>query len=217
LFEEQMAPLSYSSGDCSLFFRTLIQKGTWIVPTFNYWRSISDHSYYGPQRMQDSPRLRYIPVSLKEEWLRQYKADFEKIDEEAAQKSRKKFTERLSFVKRLRDGGVGLLAGTDSDMPYTVAGFDLHDELAMMVEGGLTPLEALQTATLNPAKYLGLLSSAGTVAKGRRADLVLLEANPLEDINNVRRISAVVVDGRFLSRAALDQVLSEVEASAGRK
>lgn len=217
LFEQQLRPLSYTSGDCTAFFRTLVKNGTWIVPTYNYWRSIADYYYFGPQRIQDNPRLRYIPVTLREEWFRQSKADIEQTTKEKAQISREKFLKRLSFVKRLRDGGVGVLAGTDSDMPYTIPGFDLHDELAMMVEGGLTPLEALQTATLNPAKYLNMLNSFGTVEKGRYADLVLLEANPLDDINNTRRISAVVANGRYLSKATLMKMLADVEATASKK
>jgi hypothetical protein len=217
LFERQVSPLSYSSVDCGEFFRALVRQGTWIVPTYNYWRSISDHSYYGPQGLQERACLRYLPVSLREEWARRYQSDLQKITEEAAQKSRKKFMERLSFVKRLQSAGVGVLAGTDSDMPYTVPGFDLHDELAMLVEGGLTPLEALQAATLNPAKYLGRLDSSGTVERGKVADLVLLEANPLEDIRNVSRISAVIADGRYLSKATLETMLSEMEAAAQRQ
>ncbi len=217
LFEEQVSPLTYASGDCTEFFRTLAEKGTWIVPTYNYWRSISDDYYFGPHRAQDSPRLRYIPASLKEEWLRKYQPDFEKITAEVAGKSRVKFLARLSFVKRLQSGGVGLLSGTDSDMPYTFPGFDLQDELAMMVEGGLTPLQALQTATLNPAKYLNRTNDFGRVEQGKIADLVLLDADPLLDIGNVRKISAVVVNGRYLTRADLDKILSDVEAAAKRQ
>lgn len=184
------------------------------MPTYNYWRSIADYYYYGSQRVQDSSRLRYIPVSLKEKWFSDAKSDIEKTTEETAQRSRQRFLTRLSFVKRLHDGGVGILAGTDSDMPYTFPGFDLHDELAMFVEGGLTPLDALQTATINPAKYLNMLDSFGTVEKGKFADLVLLEANPLEKISNTRRISAVVVNGRYFSNDMLKRMLAEVEASA---
>jgi len=106
--------------------------------------------------------------------------------------------------------GVGILAGCDA----MIAGFCVHDELAAMVAGGMTPLAALQTATVNPARYLGRESTLGTVAAGRQADLVLLDANPLEDIGNVRRIRAVITAGRFFDRTALDQLLARAKAAA---
>jgi imidazolonepropionase-like amidohydrolase len=95
-----------------------------------------------------------------------------------------------------------------------IAGFCVHDELAAMVRGGMPPLAALQTATLNPARYFGIEQTAGSVARGRRADLVLLEANPLSDIGNVRRIRAVIVAGRLLDRRALDETLAQAKAAA---
>jgi imidazolonepropionase-like amidohydrolase len=106
--------------------------------------------------------------------------------------------------------GVGILAGCDA----MIAGFCVHDELAAMVAGGMTPLAALQTATVNPARYLGRESTLGTVAAGRQADLVLLDANPIEDIGNVRRIHAVITAGRFFDRSALDQLLTRAKAAA---
>src|SRR5438093_6022026 len=99
--------------------------------------------------------------------------------------------------------GVGILAGCDS----MIAGFCVHDELAAMVRGGMTPLAALQTATLNPARYFGIEQTAGTVAPGRRADLVVLDRNPLMDISNVSRIRAVILAGRLLDRKELDGLL----------
>ena len=95
-----------------------------------------------------------------------------------------------------------------------IAGFCVHDELATMVRAGMTPLAALQTATINPARYLGREMTLGTIAPGRSADLVLLDANPLEDIANLRRIRAVITAGRFLDRSALDQLLTQAKAAA---
>jgi imidazolonepropionase-like amidohydrolase len=113
-------------------------------------------------------------------------------------------------TRDMAEAGVGILAGCDA----LIAGFCVHGELAKMVAGGLTPLAALQTATVNPAKYLGLDSTTGTVSAGKRADLVLLDANPLTDVANLRRIRAVVVAGRFLDRKALDQLLAQAKAAA---
>jgi imidazolonepropionase-like amidohydrolase len=110
--------------------------------------------------------------------------------------------------------GVQFLAGTDITNPYTFPGFSLHDELGLLVKAGLTPLEALQTATINPAKHMGRLDSLGAVKPGKLADLVLLDANPLGDIGNTRRISAVVANGRYLPKAALEKMLAEAQAAA---
>ena len=106
--------------------------------------------------------------------------------------------------------GVGILTGCDA----MIAGFCAHDELALMVAGGTTPHAALQTATINPARYLGREMTLGTIAVGKSADLVLLDGNPLEDIANVRRIRAVVTAGRFLDRSALDRLLIQAKAAA---
>jgi imidazolonepropionase-like amidohydrolase len=91
---------------------------------------------------------------------------------------------------------------------------DVHDELALMVSGGMTPLAALQTATVNPARYLGRDATLGTIAPGRAADLVLLDANPIEDIANVRRLYGVITAGRFFDRGALDRLLAQAKAAA---
>lgn len=89
-------------------------------------------------------------------------------------------------------------------------GYSLHDELALFVQAGMPKLAALQTATVNPAHYLGALDSLGTVSEGKIADLVLLDANPLDDIRNTSRIRAVIVNGRLLTRTALDSLLATV-------
>jgi imidazolonepropionase-like amidohydrolase len=114
----------------------------------------------------------------------------------------------------MQRAGVGLLAGTDTHNPYVLPGFSLHDELALLVEAGLSPLEALQAATLNPARFLKMTDSLGTIAPGKLADFVLLDANPLADIHNTTKIRAVVANGRYLDRAALDAVLAGVERAA---
>ena len=108
--------------------------------------------------------------------------------------------------------GVPLLAGSDEPNPWVIPGFALHDELALLVQGGLTPLEALQAATVNPARFLEATDSLGAIAPGKLADLVLLDADPLADIHNTSRIAVVIVNGRVFTRPELDQLL----AGAGR-
>jgi imidazolonepropionase-like amidohydrolase len=112
--------------------------------------------------------------------------------------------------------GVPALAGTDTAwyQPYTYAGFSLHDELALLVQAGLTPMESLQTATINPARFLGLEKDLGSVEEGKIANLVLLDADPLADIHNTTKISEVFLAGKEFDRAVLDQMLKSAEAAA---
>jgi len=123
---------------------------------------------------------------------------------------------RLRMVGDLHRGGAGLLAGTDGAVafPLVVSGYSVHEEPALLVEAGLTPLDALRTATLNPAHALGMADDLGSVAPGKLADLVLLDADPLEDIANTTRIEAVVLNGRLLNRTALDALIDQAEAAA---
>ena len=108
--------------------------------------------------------------------------------------------------------GVPFLAGTDSAPGvFIVPGFSLHDELSNFVEAGFTPMEALQTATSNPAKFFGIESSNGSIEPGKLADAVLLSANPLDDIHNTRKIAAVIANGHYYDRKALDSLLSQIE------
>ena len=123
-----------------------------------------------------------------------------------------RFQRHLEILKIMHDAGVPILAGTEVGGDLIYAGFSLHDELETFIQAGFTPFEALKTATVNPAKYLGMEKSLGTIEKGKLADLVLLDANPLADISNTRKINAVVVNGRYLSREFLDKMLANVKA-----
>ena len=121
----------------------------------------------------------------------------------------------LDMTLAMVRAGVPFMAGTDTAAGVHVfPGFSLHEELALFVKAGLTPLQALQTATLNPARFLGRVADMGSVAEGKVADLVLLDANPLDDINNTRRIRGVLLAGRYFTRAALDLMLKGVATAA---
>jgi len=134
--------------------------------------------------------------------------------------TRKRFlAKELEVVAALHRAGVPFLAGTDTVAGvYIFPGFSLHDELGLLVQAGFTPLEALRSATLLPAEYLSMSDRLGSVEKGKVADLVLLDENPLEDIANTRTIRAVVANGRYFSREDLDALLRGVEErAAGRR
>ena len=118
----------------------------------------------------------------------------------------------------MKRAGVRFLAGSDAvPFPPHLPAFNLHDELERLVEAGFTPFEALEAATANPARFLGMQASLGTVERGKLADLVLLDANPLSDIGNTRKIAGVVVGGRYLPKETLHKMLAEVEAAVGKK
>jgi imidazolonepropionase-like amidohydrolase len=128
------------------------------------------------------------------------------------------FQAELKMINEMNRAGVPILAGTDTAAGVRVyPGFSLHKELSLLVQAGLTPMQALQSATRNAGIFFGL-TDTGTIAKGNRADLVVLDANPLENIDNARKIQSVVLNGRYLSRADLDRLDSQiVQAAAASK
>jgi imidazolonepropionase-like amidohydrolase len=119
-----------------------------------------------------------------------------------------------AIVAAMQAEGVDLLAGTDTPTYGVYPGYGLHEELALFVAAGLTPLQALQAATTNPARFLGMQADLGTVATGKIADLVLLDANPLDDISSTQKIQAVVLNGKLLLRADLDAILADLRTKA---
>jgi imidazolonepropionase-like amidohydrolase len=119
----------------------------------------------------------------------------------------------MKGIAPLRAAGISLLAGTDVGFPYVIPGKSLHKELALLVEAGLTPAEALATATSNPARFLGLDNELGAIKPGWIADLVVLRADPLRDISAVSRIETVIANGRVFLRPVLDQLLQDASRS----
>ena len=195
----------------------LARAGTWVTPTLvagARWRLTADAvlaAGIADTSGRRDPRQRLVSPLLRDFWrvqanLRQY----ERPNDWAAQRR----TE-LAQLRALHAAGAGLLAGTDLGVPLVFPGTALHEELALLVaEVGLSPLEALQTATRNPPYFFGLERELGTVERGKRADLVLLAADPLADIRNTTRIRAVVHGGRLLDRAALDALHGRAERAA---
>ena len=192
--------------------RILVAQQTWQCPTL-YWER--------GQWLVDSidvshdPDSQYAPVSWRERsWPRFTQSILKELDTDPLA-VRERFVEHeLALVRRLHDAGLPFLAGTDTPAGVDVIpGVSLHHELARFVAAGFTPLAALQTATINPARFLGR-SDLGTVEAGKLADLVVLDRNPLLDIANTRAIAAVVAAGRYLSRAELDGMLRDIAAAA---
>jgi imidazolonepropionase-like amidohydrolase len=186
---------------------------TWQVPTLAWERGqwlVDDID------LSQDPLIKYAPPAWKDRTWPMFKRDILKTMDTDPLPIRKRFVQmELEMTLAMFRAGVPFMAGTDTAAGVHIfPGFSLHQELALFVKAGLTPMEALQTATLNPAKFLGTISDMGTVQKGKFADLVLLDANPLDDIDNTRKIHGVVLAGRFLPRSELDALLHEAELAA---
>ena len=188
--------------------------GTWQVPTLTVLRSIA---YLDDPNNTEDKRLRFMPSSVKESWDPKKDFRFKNINKEDFAQQKKMFQRNLELVGAMHRVGVRILAGTDVLNPYCFPGFSLHDELELLVRAGLSPMEALQAATCNPAIYLDQFKDYGTVEQGKIADLVLLEADPLKNIKNTQKIAAVVVGGKLLPKEALQKMFVDMEASANKK
>jgi imidazolonepropionase-like amidohydrolase len=198
---------AYRPDACRTFFSMLARRGIWQTPTLAFWSEVAVIGT--PASAVSAGQIAYARKATRESWAANQSLF---VTPDVARELKVRSTVAAIVTKDMADAGVGILAGCDG----MIAGFCVHDELVAMVRGGMTPLAALQTATLNPARYFHLQQTAGSVASGRSADLVLLDANPLTDITNVGRIRAVVVAGRFLDRAELDKLLERARVAAER-
>ncbi len=210
---KRLADITHSEKKAAELFARFVKNNTWVCPTLMPYNGLL---FRDEQDLANDPRLKYIPLSTKYSWNPKNNDFFVFVTGEGRADFRKLCEKQLAIVGAMRRAGVGLLAGTDTKAmaltPYCFPGFGLHDELALFVQAGLSPMQALQTATYNPAKCLGKLDSMGTVEHGKVADLVLLDADPLQDIRNTQRIAAVVVGGKIFQRATLQKMLARVEA-----
>ena len=198
------AAASYDDRKAAPIFAHLAKNKTWQVPTLvvrvPYVQSFDT-------RITTDPRLKYIPASAQQRWTEEAKSS---TDGATIAKS---FEKQSQIVGAMQRAGVPILAGTDAALyqPYTYAGFSLHDELGLLVRAGLTSTQALQSATIDPARFLGRDKDLGSIEKGKFADMVLLDADPLSDISNTQKINTVIVNGRVLDRRALNSLLKDAE------
>jgi Amidohydrolase family len=206
-FNEQLLT-TYTTSKAAALFARLVKNGTWMCPTLTVLRSMAslDDAVF-----TSDPRLKYMPKQIRDSW--NPANDPRNATKTAADYAidRRVFRKHVEIVGAMKKAGVRILAGTDTLNPFAFPGFSLHDELALLVEAGLTPADALRSATIDAAAFLGTTASSGTIDAGKNADLVLLDASPLDDVKNTRRIAGVVVRGRFLDRAELDGLLAAAE------
>ena len=179
--------------------------GVWMVPTQVLMDSLLSED--SPAEMAAWPEMRYMPPATIKNWIEQKTGMTAKYS--AA--DRRRFLElRRRIMKALLDGGVDYALGSDAPQWWNVPGFSAHRELRSLVLAGFTPFQALQSGTANAARYFGTEGETGTVARGKRADLLLLDANPLEDVGNSTRIAGVMIGGRWMARNEIDERLQRL-------
>jgi hypothetical protein len=191
--------------ECDRKMAAMANSGTWWVPTLT---TLQMGAFANDPAFRADPRLAYIPYVVKSLiWYPDADSAAGKGLDNEGNYVRTDFFEHAKVqVNRAHQLGVKLLAGTDNIDTYVFSGSGLHDELEMMVDAGLSPLQALQTATINPAIFAGLEQEFGTLEKGKRADIVLLNSNPLTDINNIRDIDGLLYNGFYYDRSALEKL-----------
>lgn len=196
----------YDENELIKLSNALKENETYITPTL-----ITHHHqwYRKDERISGNENLKYIPKEMVESWNPDKEFPTQLFGQETWEGGQELFKTAKKITNGLNKENVKLLAGTDCGNFYIVPGFSLHDELELMVNSGLTPGEALQTATLNPSYFFKITDSLGTVDEHKIADLVLLNGNPLDNISQTKNIEAVIKDGEFLSRERLNDLLKE--------
>jgi imidazolonepropionase-like amidohydrolase len=207
-FEERYSRLlmGYDRDLARTLMQRLAKNGTWIDPTLTVANRVATS---GEMDYERDPRRKYISPKMWASWQAGTRSAMKGVVQQLVLKDGE-------LISLAREANVGLLGGTDTGAsnPFVFPGFGVHEELAALVEAGLTPMEALQTATRNAAMFMGMADTLGTIQRGKVADLLVLNRNPLENIRNTESIETVVLRGRVLPRQELDTLLAGVAATA---
>jgi N-acyl-D-aspartate/D-glutamate deacylase len=197
---------TYDENKARALFAKFVKNNTWITPTIVVWQN---NASFEDDSGKYADRMKYLPAYIRDYWDPKNNAHLRNRSPERLAVEKKLVAKYLEVIGAMQRAGVKLMTGSDFGAnPLLFPGWGLHDEMALLVKAGLTPMQAIQAATSNPANFLGLNNALGTVEKGKVADLVLLSANPLDDINNTRKINAVIFQGRMFERAELNRMLA---------
>lgn len=207
-FRKQFLFRTFNEKKLKAILKEIKKTNTWICPTLTVNRGIA---YVNDTTLLDDPRMVYMGPFIRNFW--DYRKDFrfqsyKPVDFED---NRKEFELKLKITGMIHKAGIPILAGTDFPNPHCYPGFGVHDELEWLVKAGLTPAAALQTATINPAKYMNRFATEGSVAVNKKANLVLLAANPLQNISNTKQIQMVILNGKVFTAEQLQQMLESIK------
>jgi len=208
-FTVQAALGRCTTEDLAPLYAKLVRNGTYVTPTFTAMVEVASW----PSRSVPGDTLaHYLPQAVRD-YVAQIFPMPDSIPPNADSVGRALMAKRLQQAEAMRRAGVRVMTGTDAPLRNSPPGFGLLEEMTLLANGGMSPMNVLKAATIEPARYLGMLDSAGTVAPGKVADLVVLTANPLADIRNVRRIAAVIANGRVFAGADRERLLHAGEAT----
>lgn len=202
----------YSEKAADELIAKFVRNQTWQVPTLILLRNNAFPTLESDPA--NDPRRKYVPHQFLEIWQKTHQAQMKGATLREFALRTALLDKSMHMVGKMQLAGVHLMAGTDTTAPFVFPGSGLHEELALLVQASLTPMQALQAATKNPAEFLGELQTQGTIEPGKFADLLLLDANPLADIHNTQKIRAVILHGSFLDRRVLDELLASEEKFA---
>jgi imidazolonepropionase-like amidohydrolase len=197
------------------------EAGVWNVPTMAVWEDFYSRDT-GEELLKKKPELQYFSRTLVDQWVRGKDALLKPPVRgfmgfvPASETGDRVLEVRRKILKELHEAGARIALGTDSPQSFSVPGFSIHHEMPIMVACGFTPFEVLQSGTRAPAEYFGELAEFGTVEVGKRADLILLEANPLKDVGNISHRTGVMVRGRWLPEREIQERLKKIAAAAAK-
>jgi len=184
--------------------------GAWIVPTMFVWETLQ-----GPVTLESRTglaELRYMPAPQVEQWTKGLDARLKNPQYDAAQ-AKLHIDNRMKILKALQDGGARILLGSDAPQQFNVPGFSIHREMRRMADAGINAYEIVKSGTANVGQYFKAQDSFGTIAVGQRADLILVDANPLENVSNMEKRSGVMVRGRWLPASEIDAALAKIASN----
>lgn len=203
---------TYNPGKLKIFARQLAGYNSWVCPTLTVNKGFA---HMNDSTLLDDPRMKYMGALFRGMWNPKNDFRFKNWTNDIFAFYREEYKIKLVILRELHNAGIKLLAGTDFPNPHCYPGFGIHDELALLVEAGLTPAESLSTATYNPAVYFNIEDRYGSVAENKIADLLILNANPLENISNSKKIFAVILHGKLINKEEITNLLKKAEKTAG--
>ncbi len=208
-FSEEIVGRAYNTFDeqkAKLLARKFVENQTWQCPTMTVLRNLA---FIDQPIVQDNPNLKYMPKGIRN--LIAPSKDPRGRSKTELEKSKQQFIYQQKLLKLLHESGVPIIAGTDCLNPFCLPGFSIHTELELLVESGMKPMDALRSATINAARFQGKETDLGSIDAGKAADVVILTANPVENISNTQAIHTVIQRGKVLTPAKRSELLEEFE------